>query len=91
MLAVVAFACIQVLFHAIIPRLAHHAHELPPHPWWMVLGIVAGIFSALFVLMMGYVYRDAQRRGMSPILWTLVVLFFKALGIIAYLLSASRC
>src|SRR5271165_3276983 len=37
----------------------------------ITLGAVT--FSAL-LFMLGYVYRDAKRRGMNPALWTIVVL-----------------
>jgi RNA polymerase subunit RPABC4/transcription elongation factor Spt4 len=40
--------------------------------------------------MLGYVYRDAQRRGMHPVLWTLLVLILSGgyffIGLIIYLL-----
>ncbi len=42
----------------------------------------------LFIL--GYVYRDAKRRGMNPVLWTLLVLLMSGpytfIGLIVYLL-----
>lgn len=46
-------------------------------------------FSTL-LFMLGYVYRDAQRRGMHPALWTLLVLVLSPgylfIGLIIYLL-----
>jgi RNA polymerase subunit RPABC4/transcription elongation factor Spt4 len=49
----------------------------------------AFVFSAL-LFMLGYVYRDAKRRGMNPALWTLLVLILSAgyflIGLIIYLL-----
>jgi RNA polymerase subunit RPABC4/transcription elongation factor Spt4 len=54
-----------------------------------VITAVALVFSCL-VLMLGYVYRDAQRRGMHPGLWTLLVLILSGgyflIGLIIYLL-----
>jgi RNA polymerase subunit RPABC4/transcription elongation factor Spt4 len=54
-----------------------------------VITVVAfGISCLLFML--GYVYRDAKRRGMNPALWTLLVLILSAgyflIGLIIYLL-----
>jgi len=47
------------------------------------------VFSAL-VLTLGYVYRDAKRRGMNPALWTLLVLIlapmYLFIGLVIYLL-----
>jgi len=49
----------------------------------------AFVFS-LFLFILGYVYRDAKRRGMNPALWTLLVLILSAgyvfIGLIIYLL-----
>lgn len=49
----------------------------------------AFVFS-LFLFILGYVYRDAKRRGMNPPLWTLLVLILSAgyvfIGLIIYLL-----
>jgi RNA polymerase subunit RPABC4/transcription elongation factor Spt4 len=55
-------------------------------------GVITGcavVLSCLF-LMLGYVYRDAKRRGMHPALWTLLVLILSGgyffIGLIIYLL-----
>ncbi len=51
--------------------------------------LVAILLSAT-LFMFGYVYRDANRRGMNPVLWTIVVLIlspgYGILGLIIYLL-----
>jgi amino acid transporter len=47
-------------------------------------------FSSIFLFILGYVYRDAKRRGMHPGLWTLLVLILSpayfCIGLIIYLL-----
>ena len=35
---------------------------------------VASLFTATFILLVGYVNRDAKRRGMNSALWTLLVI-----------------
>ena len=54
-----------------------------------VITAVAVMFSAL-LFMLGYVYRDAKRRGMQPGLWTILVLILSGstffIGLIIYLL-----
>ncbi len=51
---------------------------------WL-LGISAGTVLGCYLLLIGYVNRDARRRGMSPLLWTLVaVIITNGLGIILY-------
>ena len=51
--------------------------------------LVAILLSAT-LFMFGYVYRDASRRGMNPVLWTIVVLIlspgYGILGLVIYLL-----
>ena len=48
------------------------------------------IVSATFLFMLGYVYRDAKRRDMNPVLWVLLVLIlspaYMFIGLIIYLL-----
>lgn len=57
-----------------------------------VIGIVTGIsiILATFILALGYVNRDAKRRGMNSALWTLLVLVlspgYVGIGFIIYFL-----
>jgi len=54
-----------------------------------LITIVAAFFFS-WILLLGYVNRDAKRRGMNPILWTLVCIIlmpaYVALGFIIYFL-----
>jgi hypothetical protein len=56
------------------------------------IGIVTGVglILATFILMLGYVNRDAKRRGMNSALWTLLVLVlspgYVGIGFIIYFL-----
>jgi len=62
----------------------------PPSLFPGVLGFFPGTFLAFLALMVGYVNRDAGRRGMSRTLWTLVVIFVpNAIGFILYFLMRS--
>ena len=51
---------------------------------------LCGLTFSAFLLMLGYVYRDAKRRGMHAGLWTLLVLIlspaYLLIGLIIYLL-----
>jgi hypothetical protein len=81
--ATIAFLAAQWFFN--IPL----AHQTSPPPAWArpLLGLLAGIAGAAFLLLIGYVNRDAKRRSMSPILWTIVVIIIpNALGFILYFL-----
>ena len=79
-LAVIAFVAAQWFFD--ITQL----HESHPPAWARaLLGLLAGICGACYVLFIGYINRDAKRRGMSPTLWTIVATIIpNALGIILY-------
>ena len=48
-------------------------------------GLLAGVFISIWILGLGYVYADARRRGMPPILWTLIAAFIpNLLGFLLY-------
>lgn len=43
------------------------------------------ILAGAYILLIGYINRDAKRRGMSPLLWTLIAIFVPYLvGMILY-------
>jgi hypothetical protein len=49
------------------------------------LGLLGGVVIAIWILGLGYVYADARRRGMPPILWTLIAAFIpNLLGFLLY-------
>jgi len=84
--AVIGFAVCQIAFNVLIPTYVRH-QDVPPQPVLPLLGIVAGLFLAAVLLLTGYVYADAKRRGMNALLWTLLVILIpKAIGFIAYFL-----
>ena len=71
------------------------APDLSNQPWLASMALAGAITGGIFVLscflfVLGYVYRDAKRRGMNPALWTLLVLLmagpYTFIGLIVYLL-----
>ena len=51
------------------------------------LGFILGTIFGIFVLLAGYVYGDASRRGMQPIAWTaLALLIPNGVGLVLYFL-----
>jgi hypothetical protein len=49
------------------------------------LALLGGVAIAIWILALGYVNADARRRGMPPILWTLIVAFIpNLLGFLLY-------
>jgi RNA polymerase subunit RPABC4/transcription elongation factor Spt4 len=84
--AFIGLVAIEVLFKYFIPRFAH-PHELPLEPWWDLLSAVGALLFAATILLTGYIYADAKRRGMNAVLWVLLVLLIpKPIGFIAYFL-----
>lgn len=82
-LAGIAFLAAQWFFDI---ELMHHAGA-PPAWCRPLLGLLAGLGGGCFLLLIGYINRDAKRRGMSPTLWTIMALIIpNALGIILYFL-----
>ena len=82
-LAGVAFVASQWYFNIAV---VHQPHPHPIQAWARpLLGLLAGILGGCYLLLIGYINRDAKRRGMSPTLWTIVAIIIpNALGIILY-------
>ena len=56
-----------------------------PLPAKLVLAMLPGIPLFILVLLIGYVYADARRRGMRYVMWTLLAIFIpNAIGIVLY-------
>jgi RNA polymerase subunit RPABC4/transcription elongation factor Spt4 len=81
-LAAVAFVVVQILFATLVAI----QKDTPSAPVRTFLGIFAGIILGCYLLLIGYVNRDAGRRGMNRLLWTVIaVVITHGLGIILYL------
>lgn len=80
-LAGISFVGGQLLFDIMIARQA----DAPPAWSRPLLGLLVGLVAGCWLLLIGYINRDAKRRGMSPTLWTIVsIIVPNALGIIVY-------
>jgi hypothetical protein len=71
-----------------------------PFPWpFLFPMILVPPFLAGYVLVAGYIYGDARRRGMRHVMWTLLAIFVpNAIGILLYFILrdpmpvyCSRC
>ena len=48
-------------------------------------GGFAFVMFSVYVLLVGYIYGDARRRGMRPVLWALLAFFIpNAIGVLLY-------
>jgi RNA polymerase subunit RPABC4/transcription elongation factor Spt4 len=80
-LAGAVFVAAQIFFNV---TLARHA-DAPPAWCRPLLGLLAGIGGGCLLALIGYINRDAKRRGMSPTLWTIVaILIPNGLGGLLY-------
>jgi RNA polymerase subunit RPABC4/transcription elongation factor Spt4 len=80
--AALVFVGMQALLFLVLFRHDPHA---PPLAAQVLVAFVAGSVLCVFMLLVGYVNRDAKRRGMNHILWTILVLFIpNAIGFIIY-------
>jgi RNA polymerase subunit RPABC4/transcription elongation factor Spt4 len=82
-LAGLGFICIPILFTTVL------AHDPKAPRFWarVSLGLLAGLFFPCYLLLIGYVNRDAGRRSMNRVVWTLLaVLVPNGLGIVLYFL-----
>ncbi|HUS19964.1 MAG TPA: zinc ribbon domain-containing protein [Terriglobales bacterium] len=77
-LAIAAFVCWQALVHLVLVPRDPNPKPLPLVIFW---GVMVGFFFSFYMLMIGYVNRDAKRRGMNSALWTLIMVLLLASGI----------
>ncbi len=80
-LAALALVSITVVLVVVVGQ-DNHAPSLAVR---CLLGLAAGTVLGGYIVLIGYVNRDAGRRGMSRVLWTLLAVFVpNALGIVLY-------
>jgi hypothetical protein len=82
-LAILAFAAVQTTMHAIFI----HEHDPLPLVVRFLFILFCGIALSSYILLSGYVYRDASRRGMPRVPWTLIAFFIPyGVGFVLYFL-----
>jgi RNA polymerase subunit RPABC4/transcription elongation factor Spt4 len=70
---------------------AARGHAAATSAWIMVPFAVLTPLFVLYVLLVGYVYGDARRRGMRQVLWTLLAIFVpNGIGILIYFLMRQK-
>ena len=53
--------------------------------WPVFIGTLIAVSLFVYVVLVGYIAGDARRRGMRPVLWTLLAFFIpNAIGILLY-------
>ena len=80
-IAALALVAMTVLLVVVVGR----DHDALPLAVRWLLGVVAGTVLGCYIVLIGYVNRDAGRRRMSRVLWTLIAIFVpNGLGIVLY-------
>jgi hypothetical protein len=80
-LAALVFVAVPVLFVIFVGK----DPKAPPFSVRCLLGAIAGTVLACYVVLIGYINRDAGQRGMSRVWWTLLAMFVpNGLGIVLY-------
>ena len=92
--ASVAFVLVEYYFWVIAPEQRHHAP--PPLGLRLYFNISWGVVASLYVLMVGYISKDAPRRAMSTRFWMFICFVMPAgIGAVLYFLlrqpEVSRC
>jgi hypothetical protein len=70
----------------LLPLLVEHEYKglLFVFPIYLMT-LIGAVMLGIFVLLVGYVYGDARRRGMNQVMWTLLAIFVpSAVGVILY-------
>jgi Double zinc ribbon/Phospholipase_D-nuclease N-terminal len=83
--AAIVFVTIPLCFYVLIMR---GGEAGLPYP--ILISFIPATLLGFLALMVGYVNQDAGRRGMSRLVWTLIVIFVpNAIGFIIYFLLRS--
>ena len=90
----VAFVVAGVVYLAYVTLMAFvwlagpivEGDAIPAILWgWFLVTAALGVLMVPFILLVGYVWSDAKRRGMNAVLWVLLAIFIpNAIGIILY-------
>jgi hypothetical protein len=48
--------------------------------------LIPALWFLIGILILYWVYRDAESQGMNGVLWAIIVLFFNIFGLVLYLL-----
>jgi Double zinc ribbon len=94
-LAAIAFVAIEYLFWIVLPAHQHHPGG-PPIGMRIYFALSWGSLAALYMLMIGYVSKDAPRRAMSMRFWMLICIVMPGgIGAVLYFMLrqpiVSRC
>lgn len=77
------------VFTGIVEGLRSGVHAVHIKPFalrWTSLSLFSFALLVLWIVVIVWVYRDAERRGMNGVLWALLVLIGNLIGLLIYLI-----
>jgi len=84
-LVTLAYVALMAGIFLLPPLAGHDTKALFVLSPFFLLTLIGAVPIAVYVLLVGYVYGDARRRGMNHVLWTLLAVFIpNAIGVILY-------
>jgi hypothetical protein len=91
--AAAVFVLVEYYFWLVLPEQQHH---VPPMGLRIYMNVSFGLLTSLYILMIGYVSRDAPRRAMSARFWMVICFVMPGgIGAVLYFLLrlplVSRC
>ena len=91
--AVAAFVLVEYYVWMVLPGQTHHT---PPLGFQIYFNLSWGLLAAVYLLMVGYISKDAPRRAMSARFWIALCLVMPGgIGAVLYFLlrqpEVSRC
>jgi RNA polymerase subunit RPABC4/transcription elongation factor Spt4 len=89
LIIIVLFFLISLFYLAGFPMRIHNGFIIPFKFFPLPL-LPPFLFLILGIIIVFWVYRDAERRGMSGILWALLVLVGNIVGLIIYLIVRNE-
>lgn len=87
------FAIFPGIFHVFrIPNLEHLWSEHGPFAFFRFASVsfFSLVLLVIWIMVIVWVYRDAERRGMNGVLWALLVLIGNLIGLLIYLIVRSE-
>jgi RNA polymerase subunit RPABC4/transcription elongation factor Spt4 len=84
-IAVLGYVAVTTMFSLFVQFSPDKDLARTPEVGRILIMVVPGFLLLVYVLMIGYVYADAKRRGMRYGMWTLLAIFIPySIGIILY-------
>ena len=85
------FGIVSNVFNRVEAHLTNGVHGWNPGFYWgfPFIGIFSILLLVFWIIVIVWVYRDAEQRGMNGVLWALLVFIGNLIGLLIYLIVRS--